>query len=149
MKDRIREERERLGFTQAQFAGIGKVTPRSQQNYETTDRKPDADYLAGIAKIGADITYIVTGQRTQNSVNELDSKLLSAFRSASPSVQAFVLQGLGIQSDAPKEKPTHTNFQNTFNGSVGSQMQGDINPNQTPNHGYINQGKHKGDVNFG
>ncbi len=121
MKDRIREERERLGFTQAQFAGIGKVTPRSQQNYETTERKPDADYLAEIAKIGADITYIVTGQRTQNSVNELDSKLLSAFRSASPSVQAFVLQGLGIQAEQIKDAPT-TTFQNTIHGSVGQQV---------------------------
>ncbi|MPY07388.1 helix-turn-helix domain-containing protein [Moraxella catarrhalis] len=151
MKDRIREERERLGFTQAQFAGIGKVTPRSQQNYETTDRKPDADYLAEIAKIGADILYIVTGQRSQNTVSETGSKLLSSFHSATASVQSFVLQGLGIQSDTPKEKPTHTTFQNTCNGSVGSQMQaqGDINLNQTPNHGYINQGKHKGDVSFG
>lgn len=121
MKDRIREERERLGFTQAQFAGIGKITPRSQQNYETTERKPDADYLAEIAKIGADITYIVTGQRTQNSVNELDSKLLSAFRSASPSVQAFVLQGLGIQTEQTKDTPIAT-FQNTFHGSVGQQV---------------------------
>lgn len=121
MKDRIREERERLGFTQAQFAGIGKITPRSQQNYETTERKPDADYLAEIAKIGADITYIVTGQRTQNSVNELDSKLLSAFRSASPSVQAFVLQGLGIQKEQTKDTPA-TTFQNTIHGSVGQQV---------------------------
>lgn len=121
MKDRIREERERLGFTQAQFAGIGKITPRSQQNYETTERKPDADYLAEIAKIGADITYIVTGQRTQNSVNELDSKLLSAFRSANPSVQAFVLQGLGIQAEQIKDTPP-TTFQNTIHGSVGQQV---------------------------
>lgn len=121
MKDRIREERERLGFTQAQFAGIGKITPRSQQNYEITERKPDADYLAEIAKIGADITYIVTGQRTQNSVNELDSKLLSAFRSANPSVQAFVLQGLGIQAEQIKDTPD-TTFQNTIHGSVGQQI---------------------------
>lgn len=121
MKDRIREERERLGFTQAQFAGIGKVTSRSQQNYETTERKPDADYLAEIARVGADIGYIVTGQRTQNSVNELDSKLLSAFRSAHPSVQAFVLQGLGLQVEQTKDTPA-TTFQNTIHGPVGQQV---------------------------
>lgn len=128
MKDRIREERERLGFTQAQFAGIGKVTPRSQQNYETTERKPDADYLAEIAKIGADILYIVTGQRSQNTVSETDSKLLSSFHSATPSVQSFVLQGLGIQAERPKEQPTETTFHNINHGSIGSQVQakGDI-----------------------
>lgn len=61
--ERLREERVRLGFNQADFAAIAGVAKTSQFNYEKGDRSPDADYLAAVAGKGADILYVVTGER--------------------------------------------------------------------------------------
>lgn len=64
--DRIRSERERLGLNQVDFGWAGSVKRGSQVGYEGGDRPPTAEYLAGIAAIGADVQYIVTGVRSQN-----------------------------------------------------------------------------------
>ena len=61
--ERLREERVRLGFNQADFAAIAGVAKTSQFNYEKGDRSPDADYLAAVAERGVDILYVVIGQR--------------------------------------------------------------------------------------
>lgn len=62
---RLCEERDRLGNkTQAEFAEIAGVKRNAQSDYERGIRSPDIVYLANIAAIGADIMYIVTGQRS-------------------------------------------------------------------------------------
>lgn len=60
---RLRAERERLSFSQEAFANKGGVHRRTQVNYESGERNPDAAYLAAIAGLGVDITYVVTGSR--------------------------------------------------------------------------------------
>lgn len=65
MGDRLRTERERLGYTQPGFAELTGTTKRTQFNYEKNERAPDGNYLAAIAAVGADVLYIVTGQRSQ------------------------------------------------------------------------------------
>jgi transcriptional regulator with XRE-family HTH domain len=60
---RLREERERLGFNQIDFAGIAGTIRGTQYNYESGKRSPDALYLAAIAAAGADVNYILTGHR--------------------------------------------------------------------------------------
>jgi transcriptional regulator with XRE-family HTH domain len=60
---RLRLERERLGLSQEEFAKAGGVGRQSQVRFESGERSPDADYLAGIAKAGADVLYIVTGSK--------------------------------------------------------------------------------------
>ncbi len=60
---RLREERERLGLNQSDFAekaGKGLV---SQSRYEAGARQPDVSYLIKIARAGADVLYILTGRR--------------------------------------------------------------------------------------
>jgi transcriptional regulator with XRE-family HTH domain len=60
---RLREERERLGFNQIDFAGLSGTKRGTQYNYESGKRAPDALYLAAIAAVGADVNYILTGQK--------------------------------------------------------------------------------------
>lgn len=67
---RLREERERLGFNQTDFAAIGGVGRKSQFNYEEDERQPDAVYLSAIHGAGADVQYIVTGTRQGNGLGE-------------------------------------------------------------------------------
>lgn len=61
--ERLREERVRLGYNQADFAAIAGVAKTSQFNYEKGERSPDAAYLAAVAEKGVDVLYVVTGQR--------------------------------------------------------------------------------------
>ncbi len=60
---RMREERERLGMTQEELGQIGGVLKRALIRYEKGERMPDAAFLAAIAAAGADVLYILTGQR--------------------------------------------------------------------------------------
>jgi transcriptional regulator with XRE-family HTH domain len=62
---RLAEERKRLGLNQTEFGKVGGVTKTSQVNYESGSRSPNVDYWQAIAAIGADVTYILTGVRTQ------------------------------------------------------------------------------------
>ncbi|KXJ49982.1 MAG: hypothetical protein AXW15_05805 [Neptuniibacter sp. Phe_28] len=79
--DRLKEERKRLGLNQmdvAKHAGVSKTT---QFNYEKGDRQPDSEYLAAVAELGMDISYLVTGSRSLNlDLNKEESALLDNFR---------------------------------------------------------------------
>lgn len=61
--ERLRAERTRLGLNQTDFAALADVTKKTQMLYEAGDRVPDADYMAAIANAGADMYYIITGQK--------------------------------------------------------------------------------------
>lgn len=114
---RIKEERERLGFSQAQFAAIGLVTTRSQQNYEISSRKPDIAYLQAISKVGVDVLYIINGVHSASALASDEERLLVAYRNASPSVKAFMLQG--INSDDVNLNKSRS-IQNTGHVAIGS-----------------------------
>ena len=80
---RLKEERSRLGYSQTDFgalAGIGKTT---QINYEKGSGSPDANYLAAVAKVGLDVLYVVTGQRSHAPADGLsltEQEVLEHFR---------------------------------------------------------------------
>ena len=101
--DRLREVREALGLSQQALAERCGITARSQRNYESGERLPDAGYLAAIAAAGADVLYILTGQRTggasapppPRAVSEGDRILLDNFHAAPAQVQAGVKTTLG------------------------------------------------------
>jgi transcriptional regulator with XRE-family HTH domain len=64
---RLREERERLGKTQEEFALAAGVTRRPYAEWERPEGKtsPTAHSLVGLAALGADVLYILTGKRSQ------------------------------------------------------------------------------------
>lgn len=102
---RLREERERLGLNQSDFAEKAGATRKSQFNYETDARRPDADYLAAIAAAGADVFYILTGQRTsaapaESALPDGDRVLLDNFHAAPTQVQAGIRTALGAFAPA-------------------------------------------------
>jgi transcriptional regulator with XRE-family HTH domain len=68
--ERLREERERLGFNQTDFAGLGEASLRSQIEWEKGKAFPNAKILAAIATAGADVQYILTGIRAGGAVAE-------------------------------------------------------------------------------
>ncbi|PNG40971.1 hypothetical protein A1354_12425 [Pseudomonas asplenii] len=61
--ERLRGERTRLGLNQTDFAALAGVTKKTQMLYEAGDRVPDAHYMSAIAQAGADLYFIITGQK--------------------------------------------------------------------------------------
>ncbi len=76
--ERIRDERTRLGKTLDEFAEAGGVSRRSQVNYESGQSQPSTDYLSGIANIGADVMYVVTGVRSGGAEGKISAPKKSA-----------------------------------------------------------------------
>ena len=100
---RLQEERKRLGLTQEAVAAQLGATKRSVINWEGGAALPGAEVLARYAAAGADVLYILTGQRTggasapppPRAVSEGDRVLLDNFHAAPAQVQAGVKTTLG------------------------------------------------------
>lgn len=67
--ERLKQERLRLGLSQTALAALVGTTKKSQISYEK-GVMPDAGYLSWLALSGADIQYIVTGQRQGGGIGE-------------------------------------------------------------------------------
>ncbi|UXZ04829.1 helix-turn-helix domain-containing protein [Moraxella nasicaprae] len=152
----IRGKEPRHSF--AKSLDIGTAT---LQRYESDERQPDIKFLTKLQELtDYSLEYLVHGKEKMMTVgnnrqfhlsNE-EQLIIEKYRTANEQVRKqILLMLLADNSEVVTNETKSTTFQNTIHGSVGSQMQaqGDINLNQTPNHGYINQGKHKGDVKFG
>lgn len=63
---RLREERGRLGYSQAQVSEICGVSREVWGRYETGKTMPGADVLLKFTEEGADILYLMTGSRIRH-----------------------------------------------------------------------------------
>lgn len=80
---RLAEERKRLGYNQTEFGALGGVALRTVADWEKNKTSPNGAFLAEIAKAGADITYIITGQRTEKVLEPRESALIDNYRNSS------------------------------------------------------------------
>lgn len=115
--DRLREERERLGYSQSAIGAVGGVKKLAQLKYEQGERFPGADYLAAVAKIGVDTLYIITGERSIDALTAVERELLENFRSAPLAVKAAAIAAVTAGS-APVSQ--------AFHGEVGQYVAGNI-----------------------
>lgn len=60
---RLREERERLGFSQQDFAALGGKTKKTQIEWEADKATPNGAFLAEVERVGVDVLYVLTGRR--------------------------------------------------------------------------------------
>lgn len=129
----------------ADKTGIGTAT---LQRYENDERSPDISFLTKLQEItGYSLDYLVHGRDV--SVSNDEALILEKYRQADDSTRhkALVLL-LGISSDDKVVKNTIKG--DVTNGSIGAVNGGTATIKHTAdNHGYINQGKHKGEVKFG
>nr|WP_207198518.1 helix-turn-helix transcriptional regulator [Pseudomonas sp. TH34] len=109
--DRLKEERERLGFSQTEFAAVAGASKNSQYNYEKGDRSPDADYLAAVAERGVDILYVVTGERKRQaaeSISDGASEFLQVYEQVDPGDRQVLLRmasAFANAADSTGKKP--------------------------------------------
>lgn len=91
---RLRAERERLGMSQTDFGEVGGVRKLAQIKYEKGERIPDAEYLARVAGAGADVLYILTGQRAGDqpapALSRREAALLDNYRHSSDEARSAI-----------------------------------------------------------
>jgi transcriptional regulator with XRE-family HTH domain len=80
---RLKQERRRLRMNQTELANAGGVQKQAQFTYEKGLRYPDASYLAGIAEVGVDVLYLLTGRTSDPAtlaLNGDEERLLAGYR---------------------------------------------------------------------
>lgn len=70
ISERLKTERQRLGFSQEGFAALAGVTRRPYAEWEAGKTSPTAVQLQALHGAGADVQYIVTGQRQGQGIGE-------------------------------------------------------------------------------
>ncbi len=99
ISDRLVEGRKALGLSQQALADHVGISARSQRNYESGERSPDADYLAALVALGMDVVYILTGQQAGGvnagrMLSAEEETMLSYYRDASKEVRRAALGAL-------------------------------------------------------
>lgn len=90
---RLRSERERLGLTQDGLSAALGHSRKTQTLYETGKRSPDWEYLDSFGQLGADLFFILTGERSNSpaplpSADDLPPRLRARLASAIAAVEA-------------------------------------------------------------
>ncbi|PID66609.1 MAG: hypothetical protein CR975_02215 [Gammaproteobacteria bacterium] len=99
MKNRIREERKKLGLSQTQLAEMVGLKLNAQSKYERGETEPKASYFIALDDIGADIHYILTGERIEGEIISNEEKfLLEKYRQADKRKRQMIL-GMLIMDD--------------------------------------------------
>ncbi len=126
--ERLAEERDRLGFSQAEMAQRGGVAVRTYANYEAGEREPGLSALANWQTAGVDSLYIVTGQRSASAMAPDEEMVLAGYRKLDARGRAGVLALIGGMQ--PPAAPTRTGM--VFHGKVGDvkNIEGDYHQNE-------------------
>ena len=98
--ERIKEERERLGFNQGDFAALAEATRKTLFNWESGAASPNAAVLAAWAQHGLDVLYVVTGERlsAQPATDAAEQVLLDSYRRCKPDAKANLIQTAALLS---------------------------------------------------
>lgn len=95
--NRLKEERKKLGLTQAQAAEKCGISMRMWGDYERGKYFPRNENLIGIEKIGVDVQYVMHGRRDETAVmpsenlSKEEQELLAMFRQASDLGRAVIM----------------------------------------------------------
>ncbi len=90
--ERLKEERERLGYTHPVFAEIAGAKKRTLIDWEKNVSSPTAVQLSALTSIGVDVMYVLTGERTnmEYSLNRKEEALLDNYRHCVAEDQAAI-----------------------------------------------------------
>ena len=100
---RLKQERDRLGLSQAAIAERGGTKVRTYQDWERDIATVSAEFLARISAHGVDIEYVLTGRRSAEWIEALGPEareLLGDYEKASKEWRALLR---GVAALAAKE----------------------------------------------
>ncbi|GHD59814.1 helix-turn-helix domain-containing protein [Jeongeupia chitinilytica] len=95
---RLREERQKLGLNQTDFAAIGGVTRNTQSVFERKLTILDLAYLDRLQSAGVDVGYVLTGVSSRAELQQL----IAAYMKAPPRARAAAtaaLSACGVSSE--------------------------------------------------
>jgi hypothetical protein len=108
-------------MTQQDFGAHGGVTDKTQILYEKNERVPDLRYLIGIAALGVDVQYVITGQRSGSCISLEEQALLASFRSLDVKGRAGVFGMIAGMNDPASARPSIV-----FHGPVAKSVIGNV-----------------------
>ena len=98
--ERIKEERERLGFNQTDFAALSQSTRKALFNWESGVASPNAAALATWAAVGLDVLYVLTGERNSSmpALDAAEQVLLDSYRRCGAQARQNLIQTAALLS---------------------------------------------------
>lgn len=118
----MREERLRLGVSQADAALLGAVRREQWSHYEN-GAMPNAEVLVRLIAHGFDVAYILGGSRTlaEGTVNADEAALLEVFRNTDAEGRAAILRAAQMeQLRAPAKAEPYARTSKTTVLSTGA-----------------------------
>jgi len=98
---RLKEERQRLGLTQPDFAKVADASKRTLIDWEKGVSAPNGFQLSALASIGVDVQYIITGQRSSNCLSSDEAFMLEKISQASLETRNKILMLLLSGGEMP------------------------------------------------
>ncbi|MGZ9712545.1 helix-turn-helix domain-containing protein [Glaciimonas sp. GNP009] len=137
--ERLREERDRLEFTQQEMADRMGVRREMSSKYERGQAVPGGDALSAFAAVGGDVQYVLTGLRSSNALAPDEAELLAGYRGLDIRAKANMLGMLDVVSTTSTAQPIVSSRHNIgsvqFHGKIAQHITGGINAPQTINMG--------------
>lgn len=125
ISSRLKEERERLGLTQTAFGELGGMGKTTVIAWERGTAYPNAAFLAAIARAGADVLYILIGDRAFEPPPTLtadERTVVAGYRLLDARGKAGVL---GLIGGITNEADLKQESRQVFRGPVGQVLGGD------------------------
>ena len=128
--ERLRSERERLGYSQTSFAELASASKHAQINWEKGVAAPNALALNAWAKEGVDVLFVVTGERRSDSVAQSlsadEQLLLDSYRGMPVTKRKVLLADLltGGKARKPARASGGVVVQGNNNRTAGRDLHG-------------------------
>ncbi|AQZ95542.1 helix-turn-helix domain-containing protein [Halopseudomonas phragmitis] len=125
--ERLRSERERLGYSQTKFAELASASKHAQINWEKGVAAPNALALNAWAKEGVDILFVVTGVKQAPAPTQglpADEQLLLESYRALPAIKkktllADLLTGVAAKKSSRSPKADGVSVTGNNNRTAG------------------------------
>ena len=103
---RLKEERERLGYTQPEFAEFAGAKKRTLIDWEKSVSSPTAVQLSALSEIGVDVMYVLTGQRNapvqaETRISRREAAMLDNYRACDEEDQKAI-ERIALSASSPK-----------------------------------------------
>ncbi|CAD7336100.1 MULTISPECIES: helix-turn-helix domain-containing protein [unclassified Sphingobium] len=105
MTKRLRSERKARGLNQADFGALGGVGLQTQSRYEKGETEPSAAYFAQLAEAGVDISFVLTGERSAESLPPDIASVAALLARMTPEARASVVRLIETIAERPPFPP--------------------------------------------